>query len=500
MSDLVVSTSVGTPGGVSVKAEPDRVTIRIGDANQTINGAHAYRLEYDLSGMTDAADGGRSRLAIDAITAWAQTIDVFHYTVVGPAAPTTLRCVEGKVRTRNPCASIRRTPNGAQFTATDLAPLNGLTLRLTWPDTVVAVSAGESSLGPADVGYAVLAGLAVAFVGWRYRRRWRSLFAAAQTQLWATFGPDVAGAQTEAYDLTGEPAIEFVPPMGLRPGEAGALIEADMTKLLTATVVDLAARGAIKITEDDGSWTLERRNRDVPLTDDEQVVMTSIFGDSDVTTLDDRGSEMGALAGELAELLTDDLETRGLAIPGTNAGGLHSNSHQAWLLVLGIGAVIAGAIAHAIIVTATGNRTAALVIETALVLVVILGLGAILIGRAARGLTSMGLAAIWRVRGFASFFTQSEAMHARAAADRGLLRQYMGYAIVFGHVTEWIAAFDNPDTSDWFASSTPMNYAFIGFTAASIWSPPPSTSSSSGFGGGGGGGGGGSGGGGGGSW
>ena len=47
-------------------------------------------------------------------------------------------------------------------------------------------------------------------------------------------------------------------------------------------------------------------------------------------------------------------------------------------------------------------------------------------------------------------------MHDRAAADQGLFRQYMGYAIVFGHVTEWIAAFDAPDTSDWFASSSPL--------------------------------------------
>ena len=159
-----------------------------------------------------------------------------------------------------------------------------------------------------------------------------------------------------------------------------------------------------------------------------------------------------------------------------------------------------GAGVHVITVTATGNRDAALAIETILVLLIILGLGAIRARLAARGLTPLGLAAIWRVRGFDKFFTQSEAMHDRAAADQGLLRQYMGYAIVFGHVTQWIAAFDNPDTSDWFASTSPMNAAFIGFTAASIWSPPASSSSSSGFGGGGGGAGGGSGGGGGGSW
>ena len=135
-----------------------------------------------------------------------------------------------------------------------------------------------------------------------------------------------------------------------------------------------------------------------------------------------------------------------------------------------------------------------------LVAAIVLAIGGwIIIGRAARGLTPTGLAAAWRVRGFDRFFTASEAMHDKAAADQGLLRQYMGYAIVFGHVSQWVAAFGATDTSDWFATSSPLDQAFVGFTAGSLWTPPAS-SSSSGFGGGGGGAGGGSGGGGGGSW
>lgn len=499
VSHLVVSTSSGTPDQVSVNAQTDTVHIRIGDPDRTITGAHTYRLEYDLGGMIDRVDGGRSRLAVDAISAWQQTIDTLHYSVIAPAAPTTIACEEGGLGSQAPCAAQRRTRNGATFTGRDIPFKDVFTVRLTWPDTVVAVNKTSSSLGTADVGYALIAGLVTAFAGWRYRRRWQHLFAAAQTQLWATFGPDVAGAQTEAYDLTGEPAIEFVPPMALRPGETGTLVEASRTKLLTATVVDLAARGAMKISEADGSWTLERRNRDVAMTDDEQVVMTGLFGDADVTTLDDRGSEMGTLAAELAEHLTDDLETRGLAVQGAHAGGLRATIHQAWLLAVGLIAVVIGAGVHVIVVTATGNRSAALAVETAVVVLLILGAGELRVRRAARGLTPMGLAALWRVRGFGRFFTQSEAMHDRAAADRGLLRQYMGYAIIFGFVTQWIAAFDSPDTSDWFDTTSPMDSAFIGFTAASMWSLPAS-SSTSGFGGGGIGAGGGSGGGGGGSW
>ncbi len=498
IGDLTVSTSEGTPDHVSISADTDTVTIRIGDPDRTISGAHTYRLTYTLDGMTDSLPGNRTRLAIDAMSAWRQTIDTITYRVITPAPPTTFTCQQGSLGSTQPCASERRTPDGARFTGTDLFPDDAFTVRLTWPDTVVAATAGDSSIGPADVLYALLAGLAVAFVGWRLLLRWKHLLAAAQTQLWATFGPDVAGAQTESYDLTGDPAIEFVPPMGLRPGEVGALLETGATKLLTATVVDLAARGALKITESTGSWTIERRNRQVILTDDEQAVMTGLFGATDVATLDDRGAELGSLAGELAENLTDDLEDRGLAVRGADAGGLRGVMHQTWLLVLGVAAVVVGTIAHVIIVTATGSTSVALVVETVFVVLVILGIGGLIVRSAARALTPMGLAAAWRVRGFDRFFTASEAIHDRAAADKGLFRQYMGYAIVFGHVDQWVAAFDAPDTSDWFDSSLPLDYAFIGFTASSRWSPPPS--STSGFGGGGGGAGGGGGGGGGGSW
>ena len=500
ISDLVVSTSQGTPDGVSINAQSDQVTIRIGDADQTITGAHTYRLAYDLGGMIDARGANRSRLAIDALSAWQQTIDSLHYTVVAPGAPLTIRCEQGSIRFTGGCASSQRNRDGATFTGTDVAPGEAFTVRLTWPDSVVAVNAHDSALDPSDLLYAVLAGVAIAFVGWRYRRRWVQLLGAAQVQLWATFGPDVAGPQTEAYDLTDEPAIEFVPPMGLRPGEMGTLLETGGTRLLTATVVDLAARGALKITEVDGSWTLDRRNHDVVLTDDEQQVVTGLFEDAETTSLDDRGSEMGTLAGELSEHLTDDLEERGLAVPGTSAGGLHSRVHQWFTLVLGIAAVIIGAAVHVLMVTMTGSRAAAVGIEVLVVLALILGAGAIRARRVALGMTPKGLAAVWRVRGFDHFFTASEAMHDKAAADQGLLRQYMGYAIVFGHVSQWVAAFDAPDTSEWFNTTSPLDTAFIGFTAASLWSPPPSSSSSSGFGGGGFGAGGGSGGGGGGSW
>jgi hypothetical protein len=497
VSDLVVSTSAGTPAAVSVRAVSDRVTIRIGDPDRTIRGVHAYRLEYTLAPATLAAGPQASQLRIDAISAWQQPIDRLTYAVTSPAAPTSARCFEGSFGTRAPCGATMPTATGATFTGAGLGSFDTFTVRLTWPRDAVAVGAPIRALDPWAWAYAAAAAVGVGLVAWAYRRRWVRRFADAQAQLWATFGPDAGGPQVQSYDLTDDPAIEFTPPLGLRPGEMGVLDEVSSTEVLTATVIDLAARGALKVTEADGSWDLERTGS-VPLTDDEQRVMTTLFGTGTTTSLAGRRREMGTLSASLAEDLTDDLEDRGLAVRGATAASLSTESRGARSLFLGIGAVAAGCFAHAVALDGAGSVTTARVAQ-AVTTAVVLGLGAlVIVGRVARHVTPLGLAARWRVRGFAKFFDGSEAMHARAAADAGLLRQYMGYAIVFGHVDQWVAAFAGADTSDWFVSSSPLAAGVHGFTAASLWTAP--SSSSSGFGSGGSFGGGGVGGGGGGSW
>lgn len=497
VSDLVVSTSTGTPDDVRLIKASDRVTIRIGDPDVRIAGAHTYRLDYTLAPATLAAGPRESQLRIDAISAWRQRIDRLTYTVSSPAAPTSRRCFEGSLGTRAACTATEVTATGATFTGRDLGAFDTFTVRLTWPRAEVAVGAPAPALDAGDWVYAAALGLAVGVVAWAYRRRWVLLFAAGRQQLWATFGPDSGGPQPESYDLADDPAIELVPPMRLRPGEMGVLAEASGTEVLTATVIDLAARGALKVTQTDGSWDLERTGT-VALTDDEQAVMTTLFDGGTATSLKGRRSEMGALASSLSEDLTDDLEDRGLAVRGATASSLSTDSHGGRALFLGLLAVVVGCFAHALALQASGSDPTARIVQVVTVGVVLLLGGLLIVGTVARHLTPLGLAALWRVRGFERFFRDSEAMHARAAADAGLLRQYMGYAIVFGHVDRWIAAFEGVDTSDWFDSPGPLLIGMHAFTAPSQWSPP--SSSSSGFGSGGGGGGGGVGGGGGGSW
>lgn len=498
ISDLVISTSRGTPDDVDITNSPNKVTIRIGDPDTLITGTHTYELDYRLTNMTTAEPGDQIQLRIDAISAWRFQITDLRYTVTSPDTPSRVRCDQGVEGARAPCASAELTDTGGEFVGTDLFADQALTVEIVWPTGAIAAGNDEPWLSGSNIVYALAAAAAVALVAWWQLRRWRRLIAAARSEVWSTFGPDVAGRQVESFDLLDDPAIEFVPPMKLRPGEMGALLEVDGVQLLTATMIDLAARGALTVTETDTSWTIARRNRELLLSDDERLVIGAVFGDADHVEFDpERRTTMGSVAARLAEDLTDELEERGLAERGTNAAELRTRIRPWRALWLGLVAVAAGCGAHYLVVTVIGDRSLAAVVELAVALGIITLGGAIIVAGAGRGATPKGLAASWRVRGFKRFFTESEAMHARAAADAGLLRQYMGYAVVFGHVQEWIDAFDAPDTSDWFVHRGLLGTAFVGFTASSNWTPASSTSGfSSGFSGAGGG----SGGGGGGSW
>ena len=118
-------------------------------------------------------------------------------------------------------------------------------------------------------------------------------------------------------------------------------------------------------------------------------------------------------------------------------------------------------------------------------------------------LSPLGAAMAWRAEGFKRLFDESENYHAELAANAGVMRDYMGYAVTLGSVDKWTSAFPAEVQQDPSSSLySPLMVAAF-YTSVSSAATPP-RSSSSGFSGGGsfggGGAGGGGGGGGGGSW
>ena len=90
--------------------------------------------------------------------------------------------------------------------------------------------------------------------------------------------------------------MEFVPPDGLRPGQVGTLVDFKANPLdVTATIVDLAVRGYLKIEElseagllRQGDWKLTRmKEDDAELMPYEQKLLDGLFRDEPEVQLSD---------------------------------------------------------------------------------------------------------------------------------------------------------------------------------------------------------------------
>jgi uncharacterized membrane protein YgcG len=548
MRSLVVSADAGTPDNVSVLEGTgfDGVTVRIGDPDRTITGVHRYRLTYVLENVVSdphsaaaptaevlhATPGGPTtrqtvppatpvdRVALDAFSAWRQPVYGTTYVVKGPQGVVGGLCTQGSEFYRVDCASTTLAADGATFSsAAPVQAYNDVTIQVDWPKGTfgpAVVDGPERGTWPVRLlamGLSLVGVVVVAIAAFGRRRQ---LWSRTRRGVVATFGgaPDAVPSELVPASPRVDAPIEFVPPMGLRPAELLRLEEgnaADPARLFAATVIDLAASGELELVaaRDDDDWVARRRpggsDRQLRRYEDRLLVAMFPEGVSEVR-FGDRTKEMGESRDRILEQLDDDMKDGKLLARrlGSTPSGCTSRVlgaaglFVATVAVAGFGAFFLRPLPWAVAMLVAGGVVA--------LAVALYGLRRV--RRAGRDLTTTGLGAAYRAEGFRRFFDESEEMHARAAADAGLMRQYLGYAVAFDAVDRWVGAFAAPDLTWMGTTDVALVNGWVYGSAMRQASTPPapvrtgSSSSTGGFGGGFGGGGfgGGSGGGGGGSW
>jgi hypothetical protein len=123
------------------------------------------------------------------------------------------------------------------------------------------------------------------------------------------------------FSLGQDTRIDFTPPSDLRPGEVGTLIDERIDPVdVTATIIDLAVRGHLTITELEHEsefsrpdWEL-RRVKNAPaeeLQRYENVLVRAIFGDNDSVLVSELGRQVRANLGLVQDALYDGVVKRG---------------------------------------------------------------------------------------------------------------------------------------------------------------------------------------------
>ena len=515
-------------------------------------------------------NGDTATLPLDAITDWRQHTDSLTYTVIGPSGPLDSRCYQGAMNTQSPCDENTPTPDGARFSASNLAPNSAFTIEVDFPSALFDSSAtlmNRSQSVPAAVFAIVLLYLAlfaaIAINLKRYRRQ-RSMAIAGMSETFSgpmsldladrmqrpILPPPPPGTPTILPTATSqEMPIEFVPPVNLDPAcllriKDGSKV--NVSHMLAATLVDLAADGVISLTQVNKAWVVSRIVQPPrQVKSYELTLLTALLGDKDEAALSNKSTALSTKVRTYVQEVDEQLRSLGLLTNKTLTAGFISRRGKFSALAGFIGMIIIVAIfaagvgsltnilifllpaaaflisgiifAYGIIIivaifaagVGSGSDSLNFFLPAAAFLIsgIILAYGRLSHSGKIDSFTSRGLGTALRAEGFERFFRESESAHAQAAERMGLMREYMGYAVAFNAVTTWVNAMPQAQLEQWNMNTSPLLFATL--PQQRIWSDatttaytPVSTGNSSGFSSGGGfsGGGGGFGGGGGGSW
>jgi predicted membrane protein DUF2207 len=489
-------SSVTAPADVELSGSSQQTRIRIGDPARTVTGRHRYVIGYPLGGV---APGGR--LAWDAVgTSWPVAVANVEIHAMAPFELEDVRCVRGAAGADDPCGVTQPEPGHLVARVDALSSAEGVTLYATAGRRLAAAPGlpAPPSGRPGDPGTGVLLPglLAAAFALAAAAPASRLVRLAGRERVAAGGSADAAwggtGGETriDAERLASLATIEFVPPAELTPAQGGVLLTESVRKEhQVAWLIGAAIDGYVELEGTRSGVALVRLPRrdgstaytlDVAFAGRERLLLGS-YDKSFAEAWEALAGELAAWqrscglwdpAGERRRILMRVLgcvaALAGLVVAG--AGGVLANRWgAAWLAVVAVGALLAGA-----------------------------GLAAAVRAWELRVRTAAGSGLWLRVESFRRFLAGSEAHHADEAAKRGVLREYTAWAVAVGEIDRWSrvvassGAARDPDA---------VRYAAIAptlYTAAAATSTEPS--SSNGGGGGGGSVGGGAGGGGGGSW
>jgi uncharacterized membrane protein len=321
-----------------------------------------------------------------------------------------------------------------------------------------------------------------------------------------------AAWRRSGVDPRGRPvAVQYEPPRDMTVAEAGTLLDnsADMRDI-TATLVDLAVKGYLRIEERQNpkllglfgggtSYTFHRLKPGEELAPHERAVFDGIFaGEEDDVSLDKLKDSFYKQLSPIRDAVYDRL----------TASGYYKNRpdkvKQKWIgLGVAAGLIIGGGgtyLSKALLFTPLPFVVAGL-LSAAIVLV----FAQIMPAR-----TEPGARALEQVLGFEEFLRRVESEHLKRViiGHPELFDKFLPYAMAFGVEKQFARAFEGIYTEPprWYVGPSVMNFNVSHFSssmshlttvAGSTMSSSPRSSGGSGFGGGGGSGGGGGGGGGG---
>ena len=506
VQDVEVKDQSGSPLRFVRSFRSGRMRLKIGSPDVMVSDVRTYVITYHLwRGVHFFSE--HDELYWNPVgPEWEETIEKAGCIVTLPkdAPPNTIRTqsYSGSYGATNSDAATSDTPNNhtARFWATrPLSPGEAMTIVAGWPKGIVNRPSfkQEALWFISDNGYfflvpAFLVGLVL---------YWRKVGA----------DPDTGKSEVVSYD----------PPDKLNPAELGTLIDerVDMRDI-SASIVDLAVRGFIKITDTsqpgflhtDVDYTFELTKpfkeviEDPNLTPFEASLVHGLFEGNQSRDLSDLKNDFYVHVAGLQSSLYDSMKKHGYFTHSPESTRQSYRGAGIAIVIVGVGLAIASLAAE--------NFPIQIPIGWS----ISIALCGVILAFAARTMprkTAKGKDALLAARGFEEYLSRAERKEIEYQERQSYFEKFLPYAMAFGIAAKWAKAFDGIQITppDWYTGRDdtfhPVIFASRMDYAASSWgstmtSQPRSSSSgggssffsggsgfSGGFSGGGGGGGGG---------
>ncbi|MGD7734051.1 DUF2207 domain-containing protein [Propionibacteriaceae bacterium G57] len=511
----IISVSSGTGANVAqqITHENGAMLLRLGTEGRTFRGVQNYRITYTVHGILypDHPTSKMDEFNWNAVgNAWQVPMSNVQVTLKSPAEPRRTACWWGSSY-QTECEAPA--PSTTMVWQRDrLAKGQGLQVVAGYPvgtftnaefRTTKRYHVGNMfPVTPVTLGGAgVVGAAAIGGVGVLVRRR-------GADKAWAGLTPGtmpLAGQSAPVVNRRNETvAVAFRPPKGATPGEVGTLVDekADL-KDVTATLIDLAVRGHVKIEQSDPKNQIYHRTpgRD-QLNSVETQLLNGLFSGARVVT---------------TEQLKKDKRGKVFMEAQANLYRTVSTEPKKWFRENPNTARTVAVLAGMLLVLAGGG----LMFLGGLVGWGIVPLGVVVAGVVLMVLsgripsrTPAGSAVYAEAKGFELYLKTADAEQIRFEEDIDVFSRYLPYAIAFGVADRWARIFEKlaaegryyGDTSWYVGNAYGHGYMYgIASTVNSVTQSMQSamqssvnaanqSSSGSGFGGGGGAGGGGGGG------
>lgn len=483
---LAVTDASGTAHHFQKSDVGSDATIKIGEANRLVSGRQVYKVHYQVAKAVNFFNkepelywnvtGDQSQYAIESASAtihlpMSSLAGIRTEAFVGP--PGSTKTVP--VNQANNVVTVK--------TLSSLAPGEGLTFAIRMPAGTVALPKVSQEIiwFCQDWWEAFVLPLATAVMLWIY---------------WVFFGRDKGGSKAVG--------VEWEPPKDLTPAEVGTLIDekCDMSDI-TSTLVDLAARGHMKIQQIPYNGILMMSKNDyrfteltappdaIPLKLHESLVLTAVFGYiSRESSLSSCTGKFYSHIPEIRAAVYNSLLTKKYFARDPNTDRSTFVTFGALIVVAGLFAVILG-----------GNEMRASAVGFLLSGIVVAMASNTMPAR-----TAAGVQALNQCLAFQRFVRKAEKKRIEVLAkeDPTLFGRLLPYAMVLGCADQWSKAFKDLETPppDWYSNSDGTNFTTYTFAQdlsygldaiSQAFSSPPipskyssGDSGSSGFGGGGG--------------